>query len=170
MPMPPQGVDLSIHECFFTPEMAMSKWSFSSQEALNAVTTIHANPSYFAKVMAMTKPKHAVAYHFQNDFDTLPIIKEAVEQVYDGPVDYAQDFMVWNVTKEGIRTRMAVMNPEAYPPPPLKEKKVEEGGDRYQTPDSVLAGWPEEMQAVAEQIYTDLNKKHETDYKFQLKK
>jgi hypothetical protein len=42
----------------------MSKWSFSAQEALNAVTTIHANPQYFAKVMAMTKPKHAVAYHF----------------------------------------------------------------------------------------------------------
>jgi hypothetical protein len=34
----------------------------------------------------------------------------------------------------------------------------------------VLAGWPEEMQEVAEQIYTDFNKKYETDYKFQLKK
>jgi len=165
-----KGVDLSIHECFFTPEMAMSKWGFSNQEALNAVTTIHANPSYFAKVMAMTKPKHAVAYHFQNDFDTLPTIRKAVEQVYDGPVDYAQDFMVWNVTKEGVRTRMAVVNPEAYPPPPLKEKKMEAGGDRYQTPDSVLAGWPKEMQGVAEQIYTDFNKKHGTDFKFQLKK
>jgi ribonuclease Z len=165
-----QGVDLSIHECFFTPEMAMSKWGFSNREALNAVTTIHSNPTYFAKVMAMTKPKHAVAYHFQNDFDTLPTIKKAVEQVYDGPVDYAQDFMVWNVTKEGVRTRMAVINPEAYPTPPLKEKKVEAGGDRYQTPDSVLAGWPEEMQGVAEQIFTDFNKKHGTDFKFQLKK
>jgi ribonuclease Z len=165
-----QGVDLSIHECFFTPEMAMSKWGFSGQEALNAVTTIHANPSYFAKVMAMTKPKHAVAYHFQNDFDTLPTIRKAVEQVYNGPVDYAQDFMVWNVTKEGVRTRMAVINPEAYPPPPLKEKKIEAGGDRYQTPDSVLAGWPEEFQGVAEQIFDDFNKKHGTDYKFQLKK
>jgi ribonuclease Z len=165
-----QGVDLSIHECFFTPEMAMSKWGFSSQEALNAVTTIHSNPSYFGKVMAMTKPKHAVAYHFQNDFDTLPTIQEAVEQVYNGPVDYAQDFMVWNVTKEGVRTRMAVINPEAYPTPPLKEKEIEAGGDRYQTPDSVLAGWPEEVQGVAEQIYNDFNKKHGTDYKFQLKK
>jgi ribonuclease Z len=148
----------------------MSKWGFSQQEALNAVTTIHANPSYFAKVMAMTKPKHAVAYHFQNDFDTLPIIRKAVEQIYDGPVDYAQDFMVWNVTKEGVRTRMAVINPEAYPPLSLKEKKVEADGERYQTPDSVLAGWPKEMQGLAEQIYDDFNKKYGTDYKFQLKK
>ncbi|MGI9571543.1 MAG: guanitoxin biosynthesis MBL fold metallo-hydrolase GntH [Desulfobulbia bacterium] len=165
-----QGVDLSIHECFFTPEMAMNKWGFSQAEALNAVTTVHSNPSYFGKVMAMTKPKHAVAYHFQNDFDTLSIIKKAVEQVYSGPVDYAQDFMVWNVTKEGVRTRMAQVNPAAYPPPPLKEKKIEAGDDRYQTPDSVLAGWPEELQEVAEIIYSDFNEKYETDYKFQLKK
>ena len=165
-----QGVDLSIHECVFTPELGISKWGFSQQEALNAVTTIHANPTFFGKVMAMTKPKHAVAYHFQNDADTLPVVMRAVEQVYDGPVDYAQDFMVWNVTKEGVRTRMAVPNPEAYPTPPLHEKKIAPGGDRYQTPDKVLAGWPEELDAVADKIYTDFNKEHGTDFKFQLKK
>ena len=120
--------------------------------------------------MALTQPEHAVAYHFQNDPDTLPGVMRAVEQVYDGPVDYAQDFMVWNVTKEGVRTRMAVINPEAYPPVSLKEKTVEADGERYQTPDSVLAGWPNEMQGVAEQIYDDFNKKYGTDYKFQLKK
>jgi ribonuclease Z len=148
----------------------MSKWSFSSQEALNAVTTIHANPTYFGKVMAMTKPKHAVAYHFQNDFDTQPIIRKAVEQVYDGPVDYAEDFMVWNVTKEGVRTRMAVVNPEGYPLPPLREKQITAGAERYQTPDSVLDGWPKDLDPVAEKIYEDFNKKHGTDFKFQLKK
>lgn len=165
-----KGVDLSIHECVFTPELAMSKWSFSQQEALNAVTTIHANPTFFGKVMAMTKPKHAVAYHFQNDADTLPVVMRAVEQVYDGPVDYAQDFMVWNVTKKGVRTRMAVPNREAYPTPPLHEKKIAPGTDRYQTPDKVLAGWPEELDETVDKIYKDFNKKHGTDFKFQLKK
>jgi ribonuclease Z len=164
-----QGVDLSIHECFLTPEQAMSKWGFSKQEAVNAVTTIHANATFFGKVMAMTRPKHAVAYHFQNDADTLPVVMKAVEQVYDGPVDYAQDFMVWNVTKEGVRTRMAVVNPEAYPTPPLREKTIA-AGERYQTPDSVLEGWPQEFDDVAEQIYEEFNKKHGTDFKFQLKK
>jgi len=135
-----QGVDLSIFECFLPPDLAIAKWGFTQQEALNAVTTIHSTASFFGKMMAMTKPKHAVAYHFQNDADTLPAVMNAVEQVYDGPVDYAQDFMVWNVTKEGVRTRMAVPNPESYPPPPLHEKKIAEGGERYKTPDSVLAG------------------------------
>jgi hypothetical protein len=27
--------------------------------------------AFFARVMAMTQPKHAAAYHFQNDFDKL---------------------------------------------------------------------------------------------------
>jgi ribonuclease Z len=164
-----QGVDLSIFECFFPPNLAVAKWGFSQKEALNAVTTIHSTAQFFGKMMAMTKPKHAVAYHFQNDHDTLPVVMDAVEMVYDGPVDYAQDFMVWNVTKEGVRTRMAVPNPEGYPVPPLHEKKMAAAGERYQTPDSVLAGWPEEVNALAEQIYADFNKENGTDFKFELK-
>jgi ribonuclease Z len=165
-----KGVDLSIHECIYTPEMAMSKWKFSAAEALNAVTTVHANPMFFGKVMAMTKPKLAVAYHFQNDADTLPKVMNAVQKYYDGPVDYALDFMVWNVTKDGARMRMAVPNPESYPTASLKEKKVASGGERYQTPDSVLEGFSPEFNEIAEQIYADFNKKNGTNFKFQLKK
>ena len=165
-----QGVDLSIHESIFMPDMAMSKLKFSGEEAINAMTKIHANPAFFGKVMAMTRPKHAVAYHFENDFDTLPVVMRTVEQVYDGPVDYAQDFMVWNVTKDGVRTRMAVPNPEYYPTPSLQEKQVEAGEDRYQTPEWVLDGFPDEAVAIAEEIYETFNKEHRTDYKFQMKK
>jgi ribonuclease Z len=133
------------------------------------MTKIHANPAFFAKVMAMTQPKHAVAYHFQNDFDTLPVTIRTVEQIYDGPVDYARDFMVWNLTKDGVRTRMAVPNPEYYPNPPLRPKKIEAGDDRYQTPDWVLDGFPDEVTALTEQIYADFNEEHGTNYEFQLK-
>jgi hypothetical protein len=45
------------------------------------------------------------------------------------------------------------------------------GGDRYQTPDSVLAGWPKkEFDPIANKIYADFNKKYGTNLKFQLKK
>ena len=79
--------------------------------------------------------------------------------------------MVWNVTKEGVQTRMAVPNRESYPTPPLQEKKMASGGDRYQTPDFVLSGWPnKEFDPIADKIYADFNKENGTDYKFQLKK
>jgi hypothetical protein len=78
--------------------------------------------------------------------------------------------MVWNVTKEGVRTRMAVPNPEYYPLPPLAEKEITAGTDRYQTPEWVLDGFPDEMDAVANKIFSDFNEENDTDYKFQLKK
>lgn len=148
----------------------MKKWGLSAQEALNAVTTVHSTAAFFGKVMALTQPKHAVAFHVQNDFDTLPAMIEAVRKIYDGPLDFAQDYMVWNVTKDGTRTRMAVVNPESYPVPPLGEKEVAVGDEAYKTPEWVLDGFPDEITAIAEGIYDDFNKENGTDYKFKLKK
>jgi ribonuclease Z len=159
-----KGVDFSIHECFLTPDQALVKWGFTPQEALNALTKVHATAALFGKVMAMTQPKHAVAYHFQNDADTLPGVMEAVEQVYDGPVDYAQDFMVWNITREGVRTRMAVPNRESYPTPPLAEKVIDTSNP-YVVPEFTLSGWATEANETVEKIYRDFNKKHGTDLK-----
>jgi ribonuclease Z len=160
-----QGVDFSIHECFLTPNQAIEKWGFSKPEALNALTRIHATAALFGKAMAMTRPKHAVAYHFQNDADTLPGVMAAVESVYDGPVDYAQDFMVWNITKDGVRTRMAVPNHESFPTPALAEKIIDKTNP-YIAPAWVNEGWAEEAIPTVEQIYTDFNKEHGTNFKF----
>ena len=160
-----QGVDFAIHECFLTPNQAIDKWGFSKGEALNALTKVHATAALFGKVMAMTRPKHAVAYHFQNDADTLPGVMAAVQSVYDGPVDYAQDFMVWNITKDGVRTRMAVPNRESYPTPPLAEKIIDKTNP-YVPPAWVSEGWAEEAIPFVEQIYTDFNKEHGTNFKF----
>ena len=46
----------------------------------------------FGKVMSMTKPRRAVAYHFNNDPDSLPKMVDAVRETYDGPLDFATDF------------------------------------------------------------------------------
>ena len=54
----------------------------------------------------------------------MPLIVDGVRETYSGPVDFAKDFMVWNVTKEGTRTRMGVANPNRYPLPPLGEKQM----------------------------------------------
>jgi hypothetical protein len=56
----------------------------------------------------------AVAYHFFNDFDTAPVIEGLIRKTYDGPLSSAVDYMVWNVTKDEIRVRMAVIIKAAY--------------------------------------------------------
>ena len=84
-------------------------------------------------------------------------------------MDYAQDFMVWNITKEGVRTRMAVVNPESFPTPALVEKVVDASADRYIPPAWVMEGWAKEATPVVEKVYSDFNEEHGTDFKFQSK-
>ena len=48
----------------------------------------------------------AVGYH---DFDTNPQIMSEIRQAYDGPVELATDYMVFNVTKDDVRVRMAAI-------------------------------------------------------------
>ena len=50
------------------------------------------------------------------------------EPLNDGPLSLAEDFMVWNVTKDDIRVRMAVVE-EATWAPPLVGKAQPPGGD-----------------------------------------
>ena len=66
----------------------------------------------------------------------------AVRKVYDGPVDFAVDGMVWNVTKEGVRTRVAMLNSQPYPPPSVAARQQEApGGEKYETPEWILQGF-----------------------------
>ena len=88
---------------------------------------------------------------------------DGVRQTYDGPVDFAEDFMVWNVTKDEIRTRLGVHNPNNYPNPPLEEKQITEGGERYETPAWIMEGLEPELLPVIQQIYDDFNEELGTD-------
>lgn len=67
--------------------------------------------------MSEIKPRMAVAYHFFKDPDTAPAVYDRIRKTYDGPLSLAEDFMVWNVTKDSIRTRMAVTEEHTWAPP-----------------------------------------------------
>ena len=122
--------DLVIHECFITVPDLVAKYRLTPEAALQVGTQIHTAPEAFGKVMSMVKPRHAVAYHFFKDTDTTGPILERVRTTYDGPLSLAEDFMVWNVTKDGIRERMAVVDehtwnpPLAYPAAPVKKEDL----------------------------------------------
>ena len=82
----------------------------------------------------------AVAYHFQNDHDTAPVVERAIRTTYDGPLSLAQDFMVWNVTQDEIRTRMAVPNHESYPAPIQRQKQPPDSANAYVWTDFSISG------------------------------
>ena len=109
--------DLAIHECFVAVPAIVNKMGFTPEAALMVGTQIHTAPEAFGKIMSTIKPRHAVAYHFFKDFDTTSDVYERIRKTYDGPLSLAEDFMVWNVTRDGIRERMAVVEEATWSPP-----------------------------------------------------
>ena len=109
-----KNADLAIHEVFLTPDQLVDLYSQSPQQALGVGTQIHTSPPAFGKVMSAIKPRLAVGYHFFNEEDTRYGIYDGVRAVYDGPLALAKDNMVWNITKDDINQRMAVITEEAW--------------------------------------------------------
>ena len=113
--------------------------------------------------MALTKPRIAVAYHFFNDFDTLPDQIAQVRQTYDGPLSMATDYMVWNVTKDDIRVRMAVIDEDIWPQPAVQEKQPPDRSIRIGFSDFILSG-REAFTEIVQKIYDEINAEYGTDY------
>lgn len=112
-----RDADLAIHECFVAVPDMVSKMGFTPESALYIGTQIHTAPQAFGKVMSGIKPRMAVAYHFFNDFDTRGAVEAGIRETYDGPLSLAEDFMVWNVTKDDIRVRLGVVEEHTWVPP-----------------------------------------------------
>lgn len=112
-----QNADLAIHECFIAVPDLVNKMRFTPESALQVGTQVHTAPEAFGKMMSVVKPRMAVAYHFFNDFDTSTAVYERIRKTYDGPLSLANDFMVWNVTKDKVRVRMAHTDEETWSPP-----------------------------------------------------
>ena len=133
-------------------------------------TLVHTTAPVFGKIMALIEPKRAVAYHFQNDPDTLPDVVTEVRKVYDGPVDFAVDGMVWNITEEGVRTRVAMMNSQPFPPPSVTARQqAAPGGEKYVTPEWILQGYEWGTLELMDEIHEEFNEEYGTDFKFPLR-
>jgi ribonuclease Z len=118
------GADLAIHECFISVPDMIDKFKFTPQSALAVGTQIHTSPEAFGKMMSIIKPRMAVAYHFFKDFDTTGAIFDGVRTTYDGPLSLSEDYMLWNITKDDIRVRMAAIDEDVWPPPGQKPSEI----------------------------------------------
>jgi len=136
-----KDADIAIHECFVAVPDLVTKMRFTPEQALLVGTQIHTAPEAFGKVMSSIKPRMAVAYHFFKDFDTTAQVNDRIRTTYDGPLSLAEDFMVWNITKDDIRVRMAVVE-EATWAPPLAGAAMPPGGDSDRQKFSKESGVP----------------------------
>lgn len=151
--------DLAIHECFASPKILIDKQKFPPQTALNVGTQVHTSPAQFGKVMAEINPRMAVGFHFFNDYDTQPIVLADIRETYDGALSLAIDYMVWNVTKEKIITRMAAIDEDIWPQPSVLGVKRPDQSKRIGFSKYIWDGrvnYPE----VLKKIYDDINNEY----------
>ncbi|WP_068113498.1 guanitoxin biosynthesis MBL fold metallo-hydrolase GntH [Tropicimonas marinistellae] len=125
-----KDADIAIHECFVAVPDLVAKMKFTPESALLVGTQVHTAPEAFGKIMSEVKPRLAVAYHFFNDFDTSSNVYERIRSTYDGPLSMADDFMVWNVTKDEITVRMAVTEERTWAPPAAAPAEAPKNEDR----------------------------------------
>jgi ribonuclease Z len=143
-----KNADLAVHECFVTPEVLVEKQKFPVATALNVGTQVHTSPWQFGKVMSMIEPRMAVGYHFFNDFDTAPKVI---------------DYMVWNVTKDDIRVRMAAIDEDIWPQPALQQQLPPDPSIRYGFSEFINGGRVP-LEDVVKMIYDKTNEKFGTDF------
>jgi ribonuclease Z len=127
-----RDADLVIHESFVAVPDIVKKLKFTPESALLVGTQIHTAPEAFGKVMSEVKPRMAIAYHFFKDWDTTAQVYNRIRKTYDGPLSLADDFMVWNVTKDDIRVRMAVVEEETWSPPAGSPAEPPKDADKEQ--------------------------------------
>jgi ribonuclease Z len=159
-----KDADLVIHECFIAVPSLIEKFKFVPETALAVGTQIHTPPEAFGKVMSLIKPRRAVAYHFFKDFDTTGEVYERIRSTYDGPLSLAEDFMVWNVTKDEIRERMAVVNEEVWPPPATEKPLAPDPSQRIPYSD-MISGGRLDVKDVIQPVYDEINKQYGLDEK-----
>ena len=158
-----KGADVSIHESFLPPVLLVEKQQWPVGDALNVGTQVHTEPAMMGKVMSLTQPRLAVAYHFFNDFDTASIVEEQIRKTYDGPLALATDYMVFNVTRDSIRVRMAVTNEDVWPLPSVSEKLPANPEERVGFSDYITAGRVV-FTEIVQSIYDETNELFGTDY------
>jgi len=159
-----KGADLAIHESFIGVPTLVEKFKFTPQTALVVGTQIHTSPEAFGKVMSTVKPRMAVAYHFFKDFDTVTDVNDRIRSTYDGPLSLAEDFMVWNVTKEDIRVRMAVVSEEVWPPAASERPMPPDPSRRIGYSKEIIGG-KLDIVDVVQPVYDEINKQYGTQEK-----
>lgn len=157
-----KGVDVSVHESFAPPKTLIEKQNYQPEFALQLSTLLHTSPPQFAEIMSMTKPRLAVAYHFYNDFDTLPDQLSLIRQIYDGPLAMAFDNMVINVTRDDIRVRRSVIDEEAWPMPANRPVVPAEKPDFQVMSEFTLSG-ELFLSDILEKLWSDVNAEYGSD-------
>ena len=135
-----KDADLAIHECFVTVPADDREVQVHAAERAGGR---HADPHRAGGVRQGDEPDQAA------DGRGLPLLQglrhdrghpRARPTTYDGPLSLAEDYMVWNVTKDDIRVRMAIIDEDVWPPPATEKPQLPDASTRIPYSEFVVGG------------------------------
>ena len=109
------GVDLLIHETFPSAAVFAKKESVPEKQAEMVVSNTHTSPAMAGKVFKRAGARMSVMWHLVVDHDTVGPAYQEMRSQYDGPVTIAQDLTVFNITRNAVVVRQAIIDPVAWP-------------------------------------------------------
>ena len=109
------GVDLLIHESFPTASVFAKKASVPQEQAELIVNQTHTSPAMVGKVFKSARARMSVMWHLVVDHATVGPAYQEMRNQYDGPVTVAQDLTVFNITKNAVVARQAIIDPSPGP-------------------------------------------------------
>ncbi len=137
-----KGADLAVHESIYTPEGMNNFYGWNNMRTATYVASyIHTPPAAFGKIMSEVKPRMAVAYHALLIPELLQESTEQIRTTYDGPLTIASDLFVWDITKDEISVREAVVGDRVYPPPAGPEWGKAERTGTAEVSEYIKKGW-----------------------------
>ena len=86
-----------------------------------------------------------------------------IRTTYDGPVEVAVDYMVFNVTKDDIRVRMASINEDIWPQPSVSKKLDADPSKRVGFTKYLMSG-RHVFEDVIKYYYDSTNKEFGTNF------
>jgi ribonuclease Z len=109
------GVDLLIHETFPSATVFAKKANVPEKQAEMVVNNTHTSPTMAGKVFKRAGARMSVMWHLVVDHETVGPAYQEMRSQYDGPVTIAQDLTVFNITRNAVVVRQAMIDPVAWP-------------------------------------------------------
>lgn len=109
------GADLLIHETFPSASVFAQKAGVPLAFAEQVVNGVHTSPTAVGKVFRRAGAGMSVMWHLAVDHETVGPAYAEMRAQYDGPVTIAQDMTTFTITRDGIVTGQATVDPYAWP-------------------------------------------------------
>ena len=109
------GVDLLIHETFPSAEVFARKAGLTEADARKVIDKIHTSPTAVGKIFKQAGARMSVLWHFSVDQETVGPAYDQVRAEFGGPFTIAQDLTVFDISKNAVVVRQAVIDPVACP-------------------------------------------------------